>query len=103
VDVKGGILIRDQNDRLNCVDLGVGMNHKEAQNLENSGKKILFNCGSGLFNLTWLLENIDSIIKDLPLRFSDQSKDAGDYSQAEQVTWEVMGMIDDPLIFAVDK
>ena len=88
---------------LNCVDLGVGISHKDAAALEASGKKILFNCGSGLFNLEWLLENLDRIIRDLPLRFSDQNKDAGRYSQAEQVTWEIIGMIDRPLIFAVDK
>lgn len=103
VDTKGGILITDSRGKLNCVDLGVGISHKEASALEQRGKDILFNCGSGLFNLRWLLDNIDRIIRDLPLRFSDQNKDAGMYSQAEQVTWEVIGMIDNPLIFAVDK
>ena len=85
------------------MDLGVGISFDEAAALESSGKKILFNCGSGLFNLEWLLNHIDTIIADLPLRFSDQNKDSGRYSQAEQVTWEVMGMIKNPLIFAVDK
>lgn len=103
VDIKGGILVIDGNERLNCVDLGVGISFKEADALEAGGKKILFNCGSGLFNLKWLLDNIDRIISDLPLRFSDQNKDAGLYSQAEQVTWEVIAMIENPLIFAVDK
>lgn len=103
VDIKGGILVIDGEKRLNCVDLGVGISFDEAESLEASGKKILFNCGSGLFNLKWLLENIDRIIRDLPLRFSDQNKDAGIYSQAEQVTWEVIAMIENPLIFAVDK
>jgi UTP--glucose-1-phosphate uridylyltransferase len=103
VDIKGGILVIDGDDRLNCVDLGVGISFDEAKSLEASGKKILFNCGSGLFNLKWLLDNIDRIIRDLPLRFSDQNKDAGLYSQAEQVTWEVIAMIENPLIFAVDK
>ncbi|MDC7231740.1 MAG: UTP--glucose-1-phosphate uridylyltransferase [Spirochaetales bacterium] len=103
VDIKGGILVIDDADRMNCVDLGVGISFEEAAALEASGKKILFNCGSGLFSLEWLLDNIDRIIQDLPLRFSDQNKDAGLYSQAEQVTWEVIGMINKPLIFAVDK
>ncbi len=103
VDTKGGILVIDDKGKLNCADLGVGISVKDAEALEKSGKKVLFNCGSGLFNLQWLLSNIDSIIRDLPLRFSDQNKDAGLYSQAEQVTWEVISMIDDPLIFAVDK
>ncbi|QEN07155.1 hypothetical protein EXM22_03815 [Oceanispirochaeta crateris] len=103
VDIKGGILVDAGKGRLNCVDLGVGISHEEAAALESSGKKILFNCGTGLFNLEWLLKNIDAIIEGLPLRFSDQNKDIGLYSQAEQVTWEVMGMIKDPIIFAVDK
>jgi len=103
VDIKGGILVNLENGSMSCVDLGVGISFEEADALESKGKRILFNCGSGLFNLSWLLENLDEIIKKLPLRFSDQNKDAGLYSQAEQVTWEVIGMIDAPLIFAVDK
>ena len=103
VDIKGGILVIDDGGKLNCADLGVGISTEDAQALEASGKKVLFNCGSGLFNLKWLLDNIDRIIDDLPLRFSDQNKDAGLYSQAEQVTWEVISMIENPLIFAVDK
>ena len=75
VDIKGGILVNTDEGGLNCVDLGVGISHKDADALEASGKKILFNCGSGLFNLEWLLENLDRIIRDLPLRFSDQNKD----------------------------
>ena len=103
VDVKGGILIKDRDNSFNCVDLGVGISNEEASALEKKGEKILFNCATGLFDLTWLLKNIDRIIKNLPLRFSDQNKDAGLYSQAEQVTWEVIGMIDNPLIFGIDK
>ena len=30
------------------------------------------------------------------MRFSDQNKDAGHYSQAEQVTWEVIALMEDP-------
>ena len=37
------------------------------------------------------------------MRFSDQDKDAGRYSQAEQVTWEVIGMLDDFLVFGISK
>ncbi len=103
VDVKGGVLVIDQDDRLNCVDLGVGIPSQEIEEREKKGAKILFNCATGLFDLTWLLENIDRIMAELPTRFSDQSKDAGNYSQAEQVTWEVIGMIENPLIFGIDK
>ena len=37
------------------------------------------------------------------MRFTDQDKDAGRYSQAEQVTWEVAGILPAFLSFAVDK
>ena len=103
VDIKGGILINDRDGRFNCVDLGVGISTDDASALEEKGEKILFNCATGLFDLTWVLDNIDRIIENLPLRFSDQNKDAGLYSQAEQVTWEVIGIIDNPLIFGIDK
>ncbi len=103
IDVKGGIFVLEEKGGLNCADIGVGISSDEVASLEARGEKVLFNCGSGLFNLSWLLENIDSITQNLPLRFSDQSKDIGDYSQAEQITWEVIGLIDNPLIFGVDK
>ncbi|ADK81984.1 UTP--glucose-1-phosphate uridylyltransferase [Sediminispirochaeta smaragdinae] len=103
VDVKGGILIRDEQDRLNCADIGPAISPAELQRVEATGKPILFNCASALFDLKRLCSRLDSIIKELPLRFSDQKKDAGCYSQAEQVTWEVIGMLDHPLIFGVKK
>lgn len=102
-DVKGGVLIKDQFDRLNCADLGVAVSKEEVTRAEESGIPILFNCATGMFNLEYLINNIDYIVNKLPTRFSDQSKDAGDYSQAEQVTWEVMSLLDDFLILAVDK
>lgn len=103
VDVKGGVLIEDQHHRLNCADIGPAISKAEVLNAEKSGKKILFNCAIGLFNLEYLVKNLDHIIDNLPMRFSDQDKDAGVYSQAEQVTWEIIGMLDDFLIFGVDK
>lgn len=103
VDVKGGVLIEDQRHRLNCADIGPAISKAEVLNAEKSGKKILFNCAIGLFDLEYLVKNLDHIIDNLPVRFSDQDKDAGVYSQAEQVTWEIIGMLDDFLIFGVDK
>lgn len=103
VDVKGGVLIEDQYHRLNCADIGPAISKTEVLNAEKSGKKILFNCAIGLFNLEYLVKDLDHIIDNLPMRFSDQDKDAGVYSQAEQVTWEIIGMLDDFLIFGVDK
>lgn len=103
VDVKGGILITDERERLNCADLGVAIDEKSIKKAEENGASILFNCATGLFNLEYLVDNIDRIIDSLPMRFSDQDKDAGKYSQGEQVTWEVIGILDDILIFAINK
>jgi len=103
VDVKGGILVRDTNGHLNCADIGPAVSKEDVAKAQDAGKSILFNAATGLFDLSYLTENIDRIIKDLPTRFTDQDKDAGKYSQAEQVTWEVIGMLDDFLIFSVTK
>ncbi len=103
VDVKGGILIRDKTGKLNCVDMGPAISPERVKENEASGKAVLFNCATGLFNLEYLVEHIDTIIDQLPVRFSNQDKDAGEYSQAEQITWEVMGLMDDFIVFAVDK
>jgi UTP--glucose-1-phosphate uridylyltransferase len=103
VDVKGGVLVVDQHDRFNTAEIGPAVSWQEIEKAERRGKKILFNCAVGLFNLDYLADNIDSIINRLPIRFSDQEKDAGSYSQAEQITWEVIGLLDQVLIFAVDK
>lgn len=103
VDIKGGILIKDQYQRLNCADIGPAISTAEVLKAESSGKRILFNCATGLFDLEYLVQHLDLIIDTLPVRISDQDKDAGMYSQAEQVTWEVIGLLDDFLIFGVDK
>ncbi len=103
VDVKGGILVYDTDGHLTCGDIGPAVSKEEVFTAEESGKKILFNCATGLFNLDYLVPHIDEIVERLPMRISDQNKDAGAYSQAEQVTWEVIGMLDNPLIFGIDK
>jgi len=103
VDIKGGILIRDQYNRLNCADIGPAISPDEVLRAESLGTDILFNCATGLFDLEYLVTNLDRIIDNLPVRISDQDKDAGMYSQAEQVTWEVISLLDDFLIFGVNK
>lgn len=103
VDVKGGILVRDQNGNLTCGDIGPAVSKEEVFEAEQQGNQILFNCATGLFDLRYLNKNIDMIIDTIPLRVSDQNKDAGEYSQAEQITWEVISIIDEPLIFGVNK
>lgn len=103
VDVKGGVLVIDQDNRMNCADLGVAISHEDVFAAEERGERILFNCATGLFNLEYLVSHLDSIIENLPIRFSDQDKDAGRYSQAEQVTWEIIGMLDDFYVLGIDK
>ncbi|WP_455383507.1 UTP--glucose-1-phosphate uridylyltransferase [Salinispira pacifica] len=103
VDVKGGILVRDRNAGLTCADIGPAVSTEEMLRAEESGTGILFNCATGLFDLSYLVSHIDHIIENLPTRFSDQNKDAGRYSQAEQVTWEIVGMLDNFLVFGVNK
>ncbi len=103
VDVKGGILVIDQHGRYNCADIGPAISREEVLRAERSGKPILFNCATGLFDLEYLAENIETIAAQLPMRISDQDKDAGKYAQAEQVTWEIIGMLDDFLVFGINK
>jgi UTP--glucose-1-phosphate uridylyltransferase len=103
VDVKGGILVRDTSGHLNCADIGPAVSREDVAKAEASGKPILFNAATGLFSLDFLVPNLDRIVKELPTRFTDQDKDAGRYSQAEQVTWEVLGMLDNFLVFSVSK
>lgn len=103
VDVKGGILIRDSSNRLTCVDIGPAVTKEDVLRFESAGHRILFNCATGLFNLEYLVANIDRITDSIPMRLSDQNKDAGKYSQAEYITWEVIGILDELLIYGVDK
>ena len=103
VDVKGGILIRERNGRLTCGDIGRAVSTEFVKKNEDAGIPILFNCATGLFNLEYLVENLDRIIENLPIRLSNQNKDIGQYSQAEQITWEVIGLMDSLIIFAVEK
>lgn len=103
VDVKGGVLVRDQHGRLTCADIGPAISRETVEEREHQGSAVLFNCASAIFDLDFLCSNLDRIIETLPTRFTDQEKDAGAYSQAEQVTWEIIGMLEEFLIFAVKK
>jgi UTP--glucose-1-phosphate uridylyltransferase len=103
VDVKGGILVATSKGRMTVAELGQAISFDEAARLEAGGQQILFNCATGLFDLAALVPALDRIARSLPVRISDQDKDAGKYSQAEQSTWEVVGLLDSPLGFAVEK
>lgn len=103
VDVKGGILVIDQHGRPACADIGPAISRAEVEKAEKGGTPILFNCATGLFDLAYLVDRLGEIQERLPMRFSDQDKDAGRYSQAEQVTWEIVGMLEDFFVFGVDK
>lgn len=103
MDVKGGILVSDAKGRLTCADIGPAISADTVVSLEEAGKTVLFNCGIGLFDLEWLCPRLDEIPYKLPLRVTDQDKDSGLYAQAEQITWEIIGMVENPLFFAVRK
>lgn len=103
VDVKGGILVYDQHGTLTCGDIGPAISTEAVLEAEKQGKRILFNCASGLFALADLVGRLETLVDGLPMRISDQEKDAGAYSQAEQVTWEVIGILPEPMIFGINK
>ena len=103
VDVKGGILVRNGVGKLNCADIGPAISTQQVEDAEKGGAEILFNCATGLFSLDYLTSHIDEIIDGIPLRVSHQKKEAGEYAQAEQITWEILSLLDDPIIFGVDK
>lgn len=103
MDVKGGILVCDAAGKFSCADIGPVISTEKMLAFEAEGKSVLFNCGIGLFDLQKLVPMLDEIPYTLPLRITDQDKDAGKYAQAEQITWEIIGMFDNPLFFAVEK
>lgn len=103
IDVKGGILTEDSEHKLSCGDIGVAISPETVIEAEKAGKAILFNCATGLFNLKYLHENLDEITHGIPVRISEQNKDSGKYAQAEQVTWEIIDLMENPLIISVHK
>lgn len=103
MDIKGGILVSDPEGKMTCVDIGPAIKPQDVLAFEAAGKRILFNCGIGLFDLDRLIEQLDDLPYKIPLRITDQDKDAGLYAQAEQITWEIIGLVPDPLFFAVRK
>jgi hypothetical protein len=110
VDVKGGILVEAEGEpgeggrlKRTVADIGPAISFDEVRRLEGSGSQILFNCATGLFDLDWLVPRLDELGRKLPVRVSDQDKDAGRYAQAEQVTWEVISLLPSFIAFAVNK
>lgn len=103
LDVKGGILVETDEGKRTIADIGPAISFAEVERLEREGASILFNCATGLFDLDWLVPRLEEIGRGLPVRFTDQDKDAGRYSQAEQVTWEVASLLPSFLSFAVRK
>jgi hypothetical protein len=103
VDVKGGILVRTSANGNTIADIGSALAFDELLRLEKDGNAILFNCATGLFDLNYLVPRLGELSTALPVRFTDQDKDAGKYSQAEQVTWEIAGLLPSFLAFVVEK
>jgi len=103
LDKKGGVLVIDEKERINCADIGAGIQQDDIDKAESEGKNILFNCASGIFKLSYLIDNYNFIQKNLPVRFNFQKKEAGNYIQGEQNTWEIIPLIENKIIFAVEK
>lgn len=103
LDVKGGIVVTLPNGKITAIDIGQSIPLDQVLEFERQGKTVLANCGAGIFDLQVLTTKIDAIIKTLPIHLTDQDKDAGKYSQAEQTTWEVIGLMDKPGGLAVEK
>ncbi len=103
LDVKGGILVITDSEKITCADIGPALPYEQMLTFEQSGKKLLFNCAIGLFDLERLIPKLGEIPYKLPLRITDQDKDAGRYAQAEQLTWEIIGLLKESLFFAVKK
>ena len=103
LDLKGGLLVITDSGKVTCADIGPAVTADQMKEFEQSGKRLLFNCGIGLFDLERLVPALGSIPYKLPLRITDQDKDAGRYAQAEQLTWEIIGLLERPLFFAVKK
>ncbi len=103
VDVKGGVLTENEAGILSVADIGQAIGGKEVDEQEQQGRQALFNCATGLFDLDFLIRRERAISDGLPIRVSDQDKEAGKYAQAEQNTWEVLALMQKPLILAVEK
>jgi hypothetical protein len=103
MDRKGGVLVTTTDGKMTCGDIGQAVKPSLITETESRGDPILFNCATGLFDLDYLVPRLRQIQLELPIRFSDQDKDAGRYSQAEQTTWEIIGFFDRPMILAVSK
>ncbi len=103
LDVKGGVLVETEEGRLSVADIGQAISAEEVAEQERRGGKVLFNCATGLFDLDYLVPHLDTIRDELPIRLSEQDKEAGRYAQAEQTTWEVLSLMKHPLILAVAK
>ncbi len=103
LDLKGGVLVEDGLGRWTVADIGPAISIEALRDLEKGAESSLFNCATGIFDLEYLVPRIDEIARRLPLRVSDQDKDVGRYSQVEQVTWEVMGLLPDFTVFSVKK
>ncbi len=103
VDVKGGILAENGRGRLTVAELGQALDYSVLERHEAEGGRVLFNCATGLFDLRYLTEHLEEVVDGLPIRVSEQDKDAGRYAQAEQTTWEILGLLSKPAVLGVSK
>lgn len=105
VDVKGGVLARRAADGKLCnAELGSdGVDIETVITSERAGKSVLFNCAIGLFDLERLLLKLDDYLARLPVHCLHKKTARGEYWQLEQITWDIIGLIDAPYILVGNK
>lgn len=105
VDVKGGVLARRTVDGKLCnAELGSeGIDMETIARSERDDKLVLFNCAIGLFDLERLLLKLDDYLSRLPVHCLHKKTARGEYWQLEQITWDIIGLIDTPHILVSNK
>ena len=102
-DVNGGILARDDEGRIRNAELGRDFSAQEMAQHQAQGKMALLNCAIGLFDLERLLLRLDEYMRALPVHCRRKKTSVGEYWQLEQITWDIIGLIEKPYILVGKK
>ena len=94
VDIKGGVLMTTKSNTLQVVELGTNVALDDIQRYEESGGEVFFNAAVGIFNLERLIKRLDYIIEQLPVYLFSKESDGGAYMHIEQLTWDVIPLLE---------
>ena len=104
VDVKGGVLVKQEDERLTFLTLGApGTTPALRRQLDKKESDVFFCAAVGIFNLRRLIEQLDTIIATLPVLLLNKKTDLGAYWQLEQQAWDVMPLMEDSKVFLLPK